>query len=56
MDLGIYLITGYPIDDAKIGLTPEHWKDNPNRSKTLEEEMLLVLFGSLLGEVFGWMT
>ena len=56
MDLGIYLITGYPIDDAKIGLTPEHWKDNPDRSKTLEEEMLLVLFGSLLGEAFGWVT
>jgi Fe(II)/alpha-ketoglutarate-dependent arginine beta-hydroxylase len=55
-DLGIHLITGYQIDDGKIGLTPEHWKDNPDRSKTLEEEMLLVLFGSLLGELFGWVT
>jgi enduracididine beta-hydroxylase len=56
MDLGVYLITGYQIDDAKIGLTPAHWRDIPDQSKTLEEEMLLVLFGSLLGDVFGWAT
>jgi Fe(II)/alpha-ketoglutarate-dependent arginine beta-hydroxylase len=56
MNFGVYLITGYQIDDAKIGLTPAHWRDNPDQSKTLEEEMLLVLFGSLLGEVFGWVT
>jgi Fe(II)/alpha-ketoglutarate-dependent arginine beta-hydroxylase len=56
MDLGIYLIKGYEIDHEKIGGTPAHWKGNPDRSKTSEEEMLLVLFGSLLGDVFGWFT
>jgi Fe(II)/alpha-ketoglutarate-dependent arginine beta-hydroxylase len=56
MNLGVYLISGYEIDPGKIGRTPAHWKGNPDRSKTLEEEMLLVLFGSLLGDVFGWVT
>ena len=53
---GIYLISGYRVDDEKIGPTPEHWKGNPDRSRVLKEEMLLVLFASLLGDVFGWST
>jgi Fe(II)/alpha-ketoglutarate-dependent arginine beta-hydroxylase len=53
---GIGLISGYPIDEAKIGLTPQHWKDRPPRSPALEEEILLMLFGALLGEALGWST
>jgi Fe(II)/alpha-ketoglutarate-dependent arginine beta-hydroxylase len=56
MSSGIYLISGYEIDNEKIGRTPTHWKGNPDRSKALEEEILLVLFGSLLGDAFGWST
>jgi Fe(II)/alpha-ketoglutarate-dependent arginine beta-hydroxylase len=50
------LISGYPIDQDKIGYTPAHWKNNPDRWKVLEEEMLLVLMGALLGDLFGWAT
>jgi Fe(II)/alpha-ketoglutarate-dependent arginine beta-hydroxylase len=53
---GVCLISGYPVDDSKIGRTPAHWKSKPESSHTLEMEILLVLFGSLLGEVFGWGT
>jgi Fe(II)/alpha-ketoglutarate-dependent arginine beta-hydroxylase len=53
---GIGLISGYPIDEQKIGLTPEHWKYRREVSPALAEEMLLILFGSLLGEPLGWAT
>ncbi|MGH1396846.1 MAG: guanitoxin biosynthesis L-enduracididine beta-hydroxylase GntD [Trichormus sp.] len=53
---GNVIISGYPIDDSKIGLTPNHWKWKADTSRTLEEQILLVLYGSLLGEVFGWST
>jgi Fe(II)/alpha-ketoglutarate-dependent arginine beta-hydroxylase len=54
--LGICVVSGYPIDDARIGPTPKHWGYRSSPSPTLEEEMVLVLFGSLLGEALGWAT
>src|ERR1044071_6801172 len=53
---GVCVISGYPVDQVKIGKTPEHWRSRPIVSPALEEEIWLVLCGSLLGEVFGWMT
>ncbi|MCG6137825.1 MAG: arginine beta-hydroxylase, Fe(II)/alpha-ketoglutarate-dependent [Nostoc sp. LLA-1] len=53
---GICIISGYPISDEKIGKTPSHWKYRPEISPTLEEEILFILFSSLLGEVVGWST
>ncbi|HEX8176354.1 MAG TPA: guanitoxin biosynthesis L-enduracididine beta-hydroxylase GntD [Pyrinomonadaceae bacterium] len=53
---GICLISGYPPDNEKLGRTPPHWRDKPAFSPALAEEMLLVLYGSLLGDVFGWAT
>jgi len=52
----LLVISGYPIDEGKIGPTPEHWKRREQRRRTLEEEVLLVLFASLLGECIGWST
>ncbi len=56
-DGALLVISGYPVDDEKIGLTPEHW-DRPMEARlpTLEEEILFVLAGSLLGECIGWKT
>lgn len=51
-----FVISGYPIDQAKIGPTPPHWNNRQGRSTSIEEEVLLVLFGSLLGECIGWAT
>jgi Fe(II)/alpha-ketoglutarate-dependent arginine beta-hydroxylase len=53
---GICVISGYCIDDQSLGNTPSHWKAKLDRSPALGEEMLLVLYGSLLGDVFGWAT
>ncbi|HEY0604368.1 MAG TPA: guanitoxin biosynthesis L-enduracididine beta-hydroxylase GntD [Herpetosiphonaceae bacterium] len=53
---GVCVIAGYPVDDEKIGRTPEHWKVKQAVSPTLDLEFLLVLYGSLLGDVFGWST
>lgn len=56
-DDALLVISGYPVDDQKIGRTPEHW-DRPAEARlpTLEEEILFVLTGSLLGECIGWST
>jgi Fe(II)/alpha-ketoglutarate-dependent arginine beta-hydroxylase len=51
---GIAVISGYPINDERIGNTPEHWRESVNKSASLPEDILLVLLGTLLGDVFGW--
>lgn len=50
------IVSDYLIDSQKIGPTPPHWKNKPHRSGCLEEELLLVLLGSLLGDCIGWST
>lgn len=53
---GAVIISGYPVDDSRIGRTPEHWRRDSEISPTLAEDMLLILYGSLLGDVFCWAT
>jgi Fe(II)/alpha-ketoglutarate-dependent arginine beta-hydroxylase len=50
------VISGYEIDDGRLGPTPRHWRERCVPSPALREELLLVLYGSLLGDVFGWET
>jgi len=50
------IISGFPIDDEAIGATPPHWNSRSDPSPTLAEEMLLLLFGSLVGDPIGWAT
>src|SRR5215207_5614648 len=52
----ICMISGFPMDHARIGPTPVHWKNKQGKSPAIEEEVLLVLFGSLLGDCIGWAT
>ena len=52
----ICVISGYPIDEERIGPTPAHWKERQRCCKPVREEMLLVLLGSLLGDVIAWAT
>jgi Fe(II)/alpha-ketoglutarate-dependent arginine beta-hydroxylase len=56
-DSALFVISGFPIDDEKIGRTPEHWnRPGERRSPALEEEIFFVLACSLLGECIGWQT
>lgn len=53
---GYLIISGHPVDDASIGPTPSHWNQLPFPSPTLDQDLLLVLYAALLGDVFGWAT
>ncbi len=55
-DAAVCVISGYPIDNQKIGLTPFDRGSKSDTQRTLEEQMLLVLLGSLLGDPVGWST
>lgn len=50
------VVSGFPVDDERIGDTPTHWKDRVHPSPTLREETMLMLSASLLGEPIGWGT
>lgn len=50
------VISGYPIDEEKIGPTPGHWKERQRHCIPVREEILLVMLGSLLGDVISWST
>ncbi|HEX3531508.1 MAG TPA: guanitoxin biosynthesis L-enduracididine beta-hydroxylase GntD [Thermoanaerobaculia bacterium] len=54
---GLLLISGFPVDDERVGPTPEHWRRSvEDRVPTLEHEILFLLLGSLLGDCIGWTT
>jgi Fe(II)/alpha-ketoglutarate-dependent arginine beta-hydroxylase len=53
---GVLCISGYPVDQKRLGPTPPHWRDRPVPSTSRREELLLVLFSSLLGDPFCWAT
>ncbi|MGL5827226.1 MAG: guanitoxin biosynthesis L-enduracididine beta-hydroxylase GntD [Nocardioides sp.] len=54
-DLGWFRIRGVHIDEAELGRTPPVFEPVPRRP-ALTPEISLVLFASLLGDVFGWET
>lgn len=51
---GVCVVSGYPVDDSRIGKTPAHWRKELGGSSTMEEEIFLNLCGALLGDVIGW--
>ncbi len=53
---GVCVISGYPIDNARLGKTPPHWKWKLDTTTSLEEQIMFVLYGSLLGDAFAWAT
>ncbi|HVR99970.1 MAG TPA: guanitoxin biosynthesis L-enduracididine beta-hydroxylase GntD [Thermoanaerobaculia bacterium] len=50
------VISGYPLDDSRIGPTPSHWKERQRHVIPLREEFLLVLLAFLLGDPIAWAT
>jgi Fe(II)/alpha-ketoglutarate-dependent arginine beta-hydroxylase len=56
-DAGLLIVSGYPVDDGRLGPTLGHWRRPVGeRSPALEHEILFVLMSSLLGERIGWST
>jgi Fe(II)/alpha-ketoglutarate-dependent arginine beta-hydroxylase len=53
---GVCVVSGYPLNLSAIGPTPTHWKWRTDAQHSLHEQILLVLQGSLLGDLFGWAT
>lgn len=53
---GVLCISGYQVDQDLLGPTPGHWRDRPHRSPAHREELLLILYCSLLGDPFCWAT
>jgi Fe(II)/alpha-ketoglutarate-dependent arginine beta-hydroxylase len=53
---GVLCISGYEVDQKRLGTTPAHWRDRPSPSPAHREELLLLTFGSLLGDPFSWGT
>lgn len=52
----VCIISGYKIDDSKIGKSPDHWEDKTKSFKTLEEEIFFILCASLVGNPIAWST
>lgn len=52
----VMIVSGWPVDQQAIGATPAHWNHRESISGALREEMLLVLYGCLLGEPIAWST
>jgi L-asparagine oxygenase len=50
------VIRGLPVDDVRVGPTPEHWSAHCDPARTMREDFYFLLLGSLVGEVFGWST
>lgn len=51
---GACLLSGLPIDPARLPPTPPDWP--AAKGAAAREDLLLVLLASLLGDVFGWTT
>lgn len=50
------LVHGFPVDDALLGPTPEHWREAIQNKAARDQELWLALCGMVLGDPFGWVT
>jgi Fe(II)/alpha-ketoglutarate-dependent arginine beta-hydroxylase len=53
---GVLVVSGYRVDQERVGPTPGHWRERPEPSTSRREELLLLIIGSLLGDPFAWGT
>ncbi|MFF2073330.1 guanitoxin biosynthesis L-enduracididine beta-hydroxylase GntD [Kitasatospora sp. NPDC058162] len=55
---GACVLSGFPVDDDRIGDTPAHWRRSATAvpSPTLRQEVFFLLCASLLGDLFAWST
>ncbi|HTU78805.1 MAG TPA: guanitoxin biosynthesis L-enduracididine beta-hydroxylase GntD [Solirubrobacteraceae bacterium] len=53
---GVCRISGFPVDDEKIGPSPDGWDGRKVPSPTFHEEVYFFLCASLVGDPVGWAT
>lgn len=53
---GYYVLSGFKIDDEKIGDSPAHWDAPWENPRYLREEIFQCLISSAIGSLFGWRT
>jgi L-asparagine oxygenase len=55
-DKGYLIVSGFSIDDEKIGDSPASWDVPWDNNAYLEEEVFQCLLTAVAGRVFGWRT
>jgi hypothetical protein len=50
----VVVIHNHMVSDVNLGPTPTSWKAPRATATSLEYEMVVLLYGALLGSVFGW--
>ncbi|MBL8676312.1 MAG: TauD/TfdA family dioxygenase [Alphaproteobacteria bacterium] len=50
------IISGFKIDDERIGKSPKHWKEKNTYFSTRKEDIYFVLCASLVGHPIAWST
>jgi Fe(II)/alpha-ketoglutarate-dependent arginine beta-hydroxylase len=55
-DAAAFVVSGFVVDDSAIGPTPAGWGRQPSPDSTRAETTWLALCGSVLGDLFGWVT
>lgn len=50
------LVHGFPVDDALLGPTPDHWRHAIRSDAARAQELWLAMCGMALGDPFGWVT
>ena len=50
------MISGFPVDDGKVGPTPRSWTEAAELRTTWRQEFWLALVAASLGETFSWST
>ncbi|MGH3807327.1 MAG: arginine beta-hydroxylase, Fe(II)/alpha-ketoglutarate-dependent [Pseudonocardiaceae bacterium] len=53
---GFCVVSGHLIEQGRIGPTPEDWRGRALPGTEFPEEVILLLYASLVGEPFGWAT
>ena len=53
---GVCVVRGFEIDDAYIGSTPTHWRNEAETAKAKLYNFYLVLVSHVLGETVAWAT
>ncbi|WP_163569656.1 hypothetical protein [Fodinicola feengrottensis] len=52
----VLAVAGLPVDDTRIGPTPDHWAAQRDPASTVREEIWFLLLAAVIGDPFGWAT